>query len=645
MCGIVGMVASASSQGPEQHDVERAVTALRHRGPDGGGVVREGAAVLGHTRLSIIDAEGGAQPLRNEDGTVSTVFNGEIWNHVALRRELERSGHIFRTRCDTEVIVHGFEEWGEHLVEHLEGMYAFAVWDATRELLLLARDPIGKKPLYIRETDDGVAFGSDVRAVLLAAGAPPGIDTDGLIAFLFQRYTVAPRTLFHGVERLPPGHVLVYDRNARSKRHAYWKLRLTEAEEPLEPAGLRALLRDAVHERLMSDVPLGVLLSGGVDSSAVLGLTREAGAGPLDTFTIGFADAVYDERPLARLASERHGSHHHELVVDGTSFARTLPRLSWFRDEPIAEPSEIPLLLLAEFASRHVKVTLSGDGGDELLGGYPKYRAERVLRAASPLLGIGALARVGMVRRRKTHRRLERAVETLGIRDELLRWASWFRSFSPAEVRGLLHGELASRVTPETLLEPLRTTLKPYSSLDPARRMLLGDFHTYLPDNMLLRTDKVLMAASLEGRVPLLDRTLVERVCRSPAHQRFGWRTGKTLLRAAVRDLVPEEVLHGPKRGFPVPVARLLREGEGRALERMLLSERALSRGLLRPEAVRALVSESQGRIPERDLKLFTLVSLELWFRANVDRVTLEPPATLAELLDDEQSATAFATA
>lgn len=645
MCGIVGIVAAEHSSVPGQDGVEQAVTALRHRGPDGRGVLHEGPAVLGHTRLSIVDIEGGAQPLRNEDGTVSTVFNGEIWNHVALRSELERAGHVFRTRCDTEVLVHGFEEWGDHLVERLHGMFAFAVWDANREVLLLARDPMGKKPLYIQETDEGIAFGSDARAVLLAAGTSPTVDPEGLAAFLFQRYTIAPRTLFQGIERLPPGHVLVYDRRSRSRRRAYWKLQLTEAEEPLEPAELRALLRDAVQSRLMSDVPLGVLLSGGVDSSAILGLTREAGAGPLDTFTIGFADAVYDERPLARLASERHGSRHHEIVVDGTSFVATLPRLSWYRDEPIAEASEIPLLLLAEFAAQRVKVTLGGDGGDELFGGYPKYRAERILRAAWPLRGVGALSSARMVRSRKTHRRLERAVETLGVRDELLRWASWFRSFSPAEIQSLLHPALAAQITPEALLEPLRTALAPYSSLDPARRMLLGDFHTYLPDNMLLRTDKVLMAASLEGRVPLLDRALVERVCRTPASDRFGWRTGKTMLRAAVRDLVPDEVLRGPKRGFPVPVATLLGESGGRALERMLLSDRALSRGLLRPDAVRALVTEEQGRISQRELKLFTLVSLELWLRVNVDRVTLVPPATLAELLDDEPTATELMTA
>jgi asparagine synthase (glutamine-hydrolysing) len=642
MCGIVGVVAAVNASAPRRDALERAVAALRHRGPDGTGLLHGDAVALGHTRLSIIDVQGGAQPLSNEDGTVSTVYNGEIWNHVVLRRELERAGHVFRTACDTEVLVHGYEEWGEGLVDRLRGMFAFAIWDARAEVLVLARDPAGKKPLYIRESEEGLTFGSDVRAVLLASGTTPVVDEEGLAAFLFQRYTVAPRTLFAGVERLQPGHVLVYGRRAPSTRRAYWNLAVGEAEESLGPTELRALLRDAVRARLMSDVPLGVLLSGGIDSAAILGLTREAGAEALDTFTIGFADAIYDERALARLTAQRHGSNHHEIVVDAASFAATLPRLSWYRDEPVAEASEIPLLLLSEFAARRVKVTLSGDGGDELFGGYPKYRAERFLRALPPLRAVGALANARLVRRGRTHRKLERAVETLGVSDEFLRWASWFRSFSPAEAQALLHPRLAAGAAPDALIDPLRAALEQYAAVDPARRMLLGDFHTYLPDNMLLRTDKVLMAASLEGRVPLLDQTLVERISRAPASERFGWRTGKALLRAAVEDLVPERVQRGRKRGFPVPVARLLREGEGRALTQILLSERTLSRDLLRPDAVRSLVMDERGGISQRELKLFTLIALELWLRVNVDRVTVDVPGTLAELLDDEPATAAL---
>jgi asparagine synthase (glutamine-hydrolysing) len=633
MCGIVGFAAAVRAAPPSPEALERAVAALRHRGPDGSGTHLDGRVALGHTRLSIIDVEGGAQPLGSEDGSVQTVFNGEIWNHELLRHELEAAGHRFRTRCDTEVLVHGWEQWGEELLTRLEGMFAFAIWDGRTDRLVLARDRVGKKPLYLSATDEGLAFGSDARAVAIVAGRTPAVDPEEVTAHLFQRYTVSPRTLFRDIERLEPGHLLVYDGVAADRR-PYWQLDPATAES-LAPADLRQLLREAVRARLMSDVPIGILLSGGLDSTAVLGLAREAGVKHVDTFTIGFADAVYDERSLARLAAERHGSNHHEIVVDTRSFVDALPRLAWFRDEPIAEPSEIPLLLLAEFAATRVKVALGGDGGDELFGGYPKYRAERLLRLGRVvpprLLGRG----VALASRRRTHRRLGRAAESLSITDETLRWGSWFRSFSPAEIAGLAAPAIADSASPARLLEPLRTALEPYAGLDPGRRMLVGDFLTYLPDNMLLRTDKVLMAASLEGRVPLLDRALVERVSRVPADERFGWRTGKTLFRAAVEDLLPPELLGAPKRGFPVPVARLLTGDDSRLLERLLLSERSLDRGLLRPDAVRALV-HGDTVVSERELKLFTLATLELWFRASVDRVTPEPPATLSDLLHDE---------
>jgi len=598
--------------------------------------------VLGHTRLSIIDVEGGAQPIANEDGSVLTVYNGEIWNHETLRHELIRAGHRFRTRCDSEVLVHGWEEWGEGMLERLSGMFAFALWDAVAERLILARDRVGKKPLFVQRTSRGLAFGSDARSVLLATQSRPEIDETALASFLFQRYVVAPQTMFRGIESLEPGHVLVYDRRKVETR-PYWQLTVGEPEE-LSPGELRMLLRDAVEARLMSDVPLGIMLSGGIDSTAVLGLACEAGAERVDTFTIGFTDPVYDERPLARIAAAQYGTRHHELVIDPGSFIETLPRLAWFRDEPIAEPSEVPLLLLAEFAAQRVKVALGGDGGDELFGGYPKYRAERVLRLLGPLSrpALAAAARAGA--RRPTHRRLERAAKTLGVADEQLRWASWFCSFTPGEIAGLLRPGLERYASVNELLAPLHAKLAPYAGVDPARRMLLGDFRTYLPDNMLLRTDRVLMAASLEGRVPLLDREVVERVTATSAADRMTLRKGKTLLRSAVADLIPEELHRAPKRGFPVPIASLLAGGTARLPERLLLSDRCRSRGLLRPDAITSLVRGSEP-VVDRGLKLFTLMSLELWLRTSVDQLSTAPPATLEELLEGEPPAAAAASA
>jgi asparagine synthase (glutamine-hydrolysing) len=628
MCGIVGAALAPDSKGPDRYLLEQAVSALRHRGPDDSSIHMSPGICLGHTRLSIIDLEHGSQPMTNEDGSVLTIYNGEIWNFEALRRELTSAGHRFRTRSDTEVLVHGYEEWGDTLPSRLHGMFAFAVWDARNEHLLLARDRIGKKPLFFTRTRDGLTFGSDARSVLIVSGTDPELDRDMAAEYLFQRYVCAPRTLFKGVEKLPPGHLLTFDRG-HVQISRYWSLP-AEEPQPMAVSELRALLRKGVQERLMSDVPLGILLSGGLDSTALLGLMREAGAQSVASFTIGFADKLYDERPLARVAAEAHGSEHHELEVSAVDFADALPRLAWFRDDPIAEPSEVPLYLLAEFAQRHVKVVFSGEGGDELFGGYPKYRAEALLR--SRLLPAFVFQQaVRFASRRRSHRRLERAAETIGVRDPRLRWASWFRSFSPPELRLLLAPALSRSVTDGALTEPLRAVLAPYGALDPGRQMLVGDLLTYLPDNMLARADKVLMAASIEGRMPLLDQQLLERVCNVPASGRSGILAGKSILRRAVADLIPRELRQQPKRGFPVPLTRLLFQGSGQSAE-LLLSERCLDRGLFDRRELEHLVQGNGMPTGNRDLKLFTLLSLELWCRANVDALRLTPPQSLEDL-------------
>jgi asparagine synthase (glutamine-hydrolysing) len=629
MCGLVGIVTAFGAAPYDPDRVRNAAAALRHRGPDGTNFFWSSAAALGSTRLSIIDLVHGDQPLKNEDGSIVTVYNGEIWNYKELRRELEAAGHRFSTEADTEVLVHGYEEWGEELPRRLNGMFAFAIWDEQRESLLLARDRLGKKPLFVAELPNGVVFGSDIRSVLLAGGLGPKLDTDRVAEYLFQRYIVAPNTLVRGVAKLPPGHLLTYDRNAL-RRSSYWTI-APEAQQAIEPEELRELLLDATRRRLMSDVPLGVLLSGGVDSSAVLALMREAGATGISSFTIGFSDPLYDERGTARLVATRFGSEHFEVVVDPPSFIQALPRLAWYRDEPIAEPSEIPLLLLADLAGKHVKVVLTGDGGDEVFGGYPKYRVERLLRFGGPLAAAVLRTAGRAARSRPSHRRIGRAIDSLAIRDPLLRSASWFRSFSPTELQGLLHAGLSESASAERLTTPLAEHLRRYARVSPSSRLLLGDLLTYLPDNMLTRADKVLMGASVEGRMPLVDYRIVERAVNLPISDRAGLRSSKAILRRAVADLVPQEVLRQPKRGFPVPVTRFVLDDPDRSLQQMLLSERTLSRGLYRPEAIRALVKgDSPG--PDHELKLFTLGALELWLRVNVDRVTLEAPWTFDQV-------------
>jgi asparagine synthase (glutamine-hydrolysing) len=624
MCGLAGVAVRRGAAPPDRRRIDAAIEALHHRGPDGSGAHLTDAVALAHTRLAIVDVDGGAQPLANEDGTVITIYNGEIWNFPELRHELEQLGHRFRTHCDTEALVHGYEEWGDRLPERLNGMFAFAIWDERRRRLLLARDRMGKKPLYVSETPDGLAFGSDIRSVALLTGRQPVLDRDRVAEFLFQRYAGAPHTLVQGVEKLPPGHALSFD-GEHVERRAYWSP--PDDADPLEPDELRALLRDSARRRLMSDVPLGVLLSGGVDSAVVVGLLREAGADQLASFTVGYNDPLYDERALARRVAQRHGTEHHEVVVGPDDFLGALPRLAWFRDEPIAEPSEVPLFLLAEQAARHVKVVLSGDGGDELFGGYPKYRAERLLSLLTGLPAFACRLGVAALRARPSHRRLGRAAETLRIRNQLVRWASWFRTFDPSELHTLLHPTLAQSATVDALVEPLRARLAPYAHLDAGRRMLLGDLLTYLPDNMLLRSDKVLMGASLEGRMPLLDHRIVERAVATPAARRSSIRLPKALLRHATADLVPGEVAAAPKRGFTVPVARFLLQDDSQPLQRLVLSDRALDRGLFDTGVLKRLVGGNGER--DQELKVFSLAALELWLRTNVDDVTSHPPQTV----------------
>jgi asparagine synthase (glutamine-hydrolysing) len=502
-------------------------------------------------------------------------------------------------------------------------MFAFAVWDARHERLLLARDRLGKKPLYFQATDRGLAFGSDARSVFLVSGTRPQIADDQVAEYLFQRYVVSPKTLFSGVDRLRPGHRVEYDRMGVESR-AYWQVEAPARAEDLDSHELHELLQAATEKRLMSDVPIGVLLSGGVDSTAVLALARRAGADTLATFTVGFDDPVYDERPRARVAASHFGTEHHELGLGRDDFLAAWPRLAWYRDEPIAEASEIPLLLLSELAGRHVRVVLSGDGGDEVFGGYPKYRADAILRRGGRAAVLALRAAIAARSLRRTHRRLGRATGSLAIRDPMLRWVSWFRTMDATTVDSLLAPALVGEPVCERLAVALEERLRPYAELEAGRRMLLGDLFTYLPDNMLLRSDKVLMGGSVEGRMPLLDVDVVRRASAAPASSRASLLRSKRVLREVLERVVPAQLLGGPKRGFPVPVEDFLTVDGKRLAESLLLSERCSDRGIFRPDGIRAaLTGPREARIPSA--AVFALASFELWARVNVDDVSSAP--------------------
>ncbi len=616
MCGICGLLMPQGQALPDQELLDTVMRFIEDRGPDGQGEHRGDGIWFGHTRLSIIDRMGGHQPMESPGAKpVVVTFNGEIWNYRELQRTLTAHGHDFKTRCDTEVLLHGYREWGESLPEHLDGMFAFAIWDSTTGQLLLARDRFGEKPLFFAEHHGRFAFASDCRSVLKLLGLRPELDRERLPEFLLQRYVTAPNSLFKSIRKLAPGHLLMRSRTQEVLR-PYWSVDPDPLQaHDLSDSELRGLLDRAVERRLMSDVPIGVFLSGGVDSAAVLAMAHAHGRS-LSSFTIGFKDPRYDERPLARAAAQHFGTNHHEVEMDPKSFGETMARLAGHRDEPIAEPSEIPLLLLADAAADKVKVVLTGDGGDEIFGGYPKYRAERLLRRAGVAGAVALALGASTVRLRGSHRQLGRAIETARIADHMLRWISWFRSFSSTEIEGLLgSGNGASAI--QRVVADARTAIAPYSDVDQDRQLLILDMLRWLPDNMLARTDKVLMVRSLEGRAPFVDRDLAMAVAHSWSGSRMDSVRGKSVLRDTVSNLLPSSSLRGPKRGFTVPMSNVFDADPGRRLERLVTSDTALDRGFLDADYVRRMAEASNSR--DNSLKLFTLASLELWHRCHID--------------------------
>jgi asparagine synthase (glutamine-hydrolysing) len=622
MCGIAGIVKLDAREGVEEPRLARMRDAMRHRGPDGEGLLLDGRVGLGHRRLAIVDVSGGQQPMSNEDGTVWIVFNGEIYNHAALRPALEARGHRYRTRSDTETIVHLYEEEGEACVERLQGMFAFAVWDRSRQTLLLARDRLGIKPLYYALTPHELLFASEIKG-LLAAGLRPEFDLEVLPEYLATGFVSGERSFFRGVRRLPPGHVLSWSPGNGVRHRRYWSLPApaTDSHAPRERAReLRDRLSTAVRSHLMSDVPLGLFLSGGIDSSALLALMAPMVKEPVRTFAVGFADREANELHYARLAARSAGAEHREVVVAPTEFFDVLPRLVWHEDEPIAFPSSIPLYFVSALASRHVKVVLTGEGSDELFLGYNRYRVtawnERLGRpywAAAP----GRL-REGL---RHLAGRLPRPVRRYAGRS--------FLALEPGP-RGLFCENFAvfpqslrQRILAEpSLLEsdPHAESLRCYhdatgSALD---RMSRADLQTYLV-RLLMKQDQMSMAASIESRVPFLDHEFVEHAVSIPGELKLrGWRT-KAVLRDALQGLVPPEILTRKKMGFPVPVGRWLSGPFWPVVEDLVLGPRARARGLFDPAAVRRLAEEHRdGRASHGD-RLWLLLNLEVWQRVFVD--------------------------
>ncbi len=613
MCGICGIASDA----PVDPDRLSAMSAtLVHRGPDSSGTHVDGTAGLAARRLSIIDLETGDQPIANEDETCHVVQNGEIYNYADLRRELERAGHRFRTHGDTEVLVHAYEQWGIRFPERLRGMFAVAIWDAPRRRLVLARDRYGIKPLYYRAAAGELTFASELRA--LRRGE---VDLDALEAFLAFNSIPAPLTIFREIRKLPPAHVLVWEdgrtelaRYARPGPVPADELRTEDEAELLEE--LRARLRDSVRAHLVSDVPVGVLLSGGVDSAALTALAAQDAAEPLRTFSIGFEERSFNELADARLVAERYATDHHELVLRPDA-ALLLPLLADAFDEPFADSSALPTYLVSQLAAGHVKVALSGEGGDELFGGYYTYAADLLAARAA---GLARLARPLVERlpsstaRASFDYRAKRFVRSAHL-PPLERHHGWKEIFSPDA-----RAELTGRTHAFDPVDLYRSRYRETDGADPLARLQDVDFGIYLVDDLLVKTDRASMAHSLEARVPFLDPVVTTLAFALPTRHKIRGLAKKVLLRRAMAPLLPRRIVFGRKRGFSIPAAAWLR-GELAPFARETLSAEALRRqGFFRPEEARRVIDRHVTGHEDLSRQLWGLLAFTLWYERHVER-------------------------
>lgn len=630
MCGIAGLVGH-----PDPRLLRGMARILAHRGPDDEGFYEEGPVGLAARRLKIIDLVGGHQPLANEDESCWLVFNGEIYNFLELRERLEKKGHRFRSRTDGETILHLYEEEGDDCLRRLEGMFAFALWDGSRRRLLLARDQLGIKPLYYRLDGERLAFASELKALLLDPACPREVDPAALALYLTFLYIPSPATIFRGILKLPPGHSLVLEKGRATVR-AYWDLPFPRArlKDRREAAGeVLAALKDSVKRHLVSDVPLGVFLSSGMDSSTMVALMRGVATGPIKTFTLDFEEASFSEAAAARVVARAFGTEHREFIVR-PDVADLLSRLVWHLDEPLGDSSLIVTALVSELARREVTVALSGIGGDELFSGYPRYTGAKLARyyQGLPLAlrrALSGLARwiPDSDRSDNPPGRLRRFLEggPLPPAERYLSWVSFLGSEALAE---LLPGRRGDG-------DPRALHLAHWSRCagpDLADALLYLDLKTYLPDDLLMLGDKMSMAASLELRVPFCDRRLVELIARlAPAVRAPGFRL-KPLLREIMGPLLPPEVLRRPKRGFSVPLAQWFR-GPLQSLAQDLLSEQRLrAGGILNPQPVRRLLdAHLLGRRSYYD-QLFAIMMFQLWQVVYLDDWASRRRAVMAEI-------------
>ena len=622
MCGIAGFVTVAPAQQPASV-LERMTSAIAHRGPDDSGFYLDTQAALGHRRLSIIDVAAGHQPMSNEDGTVRIVYNGEIFNHASLRPELERAGHRYTTRCDTETILHAYEQYGDQCVTRFRGMFAFALWDANRRTLFCARDRLGIKPLYYYWDGRLFAFASEIKAVLEHPAISASFTEALLPEYLAFGYTSGEETLFSGIRKLMPGHVLLLrtgEARPELDIRRYWDVPAPAPQERRDDEAwireCRERLEETVRMRLMSDVPLGMFLSGGVDSSAIAALIKRMTSGPVETFSVGYREAPFSELSYARKVAEAIGTDHHEIVVGMADFFNALPKLIWHEDEPITWPSSVSLYFVSKLASERVKVVLTGEGSDELFGGYARYRTNLIQERWAGVYGILPAKFRAWVRDRVAvtgllsaapRRKLQHTFVGRDAGVESLYLDNFYSAFS-AEDRRRMFGSLAGA-------SPYAGFLRYWNSdrdSSPLERMLYADQKTYLVE-LLMKQDQMSMACSIESRVPFLDHPFVEFASRVPQSLKIRGGETKYILKRAVEDLLPRDITYRKKMGFPTPLRQWLREPAASGLLARLQARDGLLAPYLNHAELEQLLARQQAGAEDCTDRLWRLLNLQVW--------------------------------
>ena len=630
MCGICGIY-NFDRRNPVDHDALEAMNLrIVHRGPDDEGFHVSANLGLAMRRLSIVDLQTGQQPVANEDETIWLVYNGEIYNHEELRAQLIARGHRFRSRSDTETIVHLYEEYGSDCVGRLRGMFAFALWDARQQRLFVARDRLGIKPLYYRISRDSFLFGSEIKAVLAHPDTRAEFNLGALSEYLAFGYLAGPQTLFRGIEKLPPGHTLEIDATGKPTIRQYWDLAPSELaagqSEKECSETYREMLEGAVKSHLMSDVPLGVFLSGGLDSSAIAALMTKLRREPIETFSVGYEEEAFSELRYARAVSKHIGSNHHEVRVNFRQFFDALPKLIWHEDEPLAWPSSVSLYFVAQLARERVKVVLTGEGSDETLAGYTRYawtlwnaRLDRFYRqfAPNPLrhfvrrsIAHSSLAGANL-RRKLQHSFLGRD----GASWESFYFDNFYCAFSESAQEAILSEAVASK-TGSIYQNSLAFWEK--SSGDMLTRLLYTDIKTYLVE-LLMKQDNMSMAASIESRVPFLDHRVVEYAIGIPRRFNVQGLSGKWVLKSAVKTLLPDEIVYRKKMGFPTPWRGWLEGAYLEDVEKLLMEPRSLGRDFFKTDSVRRLFIEHRERLHDHGERIWRLLNLELWQRIFID--------------------------